>query len=237
MIKVILQTDYWEIIKGFFDWVGESAAIMMVLSGAMAITWLGYERKRRGSFTKRKVEAVFDVTKFLRVISYLGLILGIFVIWSGVISLILDISPSFEYAKLNPGEAPFDGEANHFTSIFLIVIGIAMFFFPIKDLPLASIIGLLAGTATVIAIVLLVPDSAVKFIGGFVEIKWVLIIIFIVITVIVIIAVKFYIGIFKTISKVLSWPPIALVIVIFCLVQGFALWIWGVSIFDLGFLN
>ncbi len=235
---MILQTDYWAVLGSFFDWVGESAAIMMVLSGVMAITWLGYERKRRGSFTKRKVDAEFAVTKFLRVMSYLGLILGIFVVWSGVISLILDISPSFEYARLNPGNTPFDGEANHFASIFLIVIGIAMFFFPIKDLPLASMIGLLAGTATVIVIVLLVPDDAavVGLIAGFINPKWILLTIFIIVTVVVIIAVKFYIGIFKTISKVLSWPPIALAVAIFCLVQGFALWIWGVSIFGLNLL-
>ncbi len=230
MIKVILQTDYWEIIRGFFDWVGESAAIMMVLSGAMAITWLGYERKRRGSFTKRKVEVDFGITTFLRVISYLGLILGIFVVWSGVISLILDIPPSFEYRDVT------EDAANHFTSIFLIVIGIAMLFFPIKDLPLASIIGLLVATGTVIVIALLVPDWAVGLIANVVDPKWLLVIIFIIVTVVVIIAVKFYIGIFKTISKVLSWPPIALVVVIFCLVQGFALWIWGVSIFGLNLL-
>ncbi|MFW9971105.1 MAG: hypothetical protein ACFFDF_13000, partial [Candidatus Odinarchaeota archaeon] len=64
--------QYWTIIQGFFNWVAESAAIMMVLSGAMAITWLGYERKRRGSFIKRKTEVEkFDVTKFLRGMSYL----------------------------------------------------------------------------------------------------------------------------------------------------------------------
>ena len=230
MIKVILQDDYWDIIRSFFDWVGESAAIMMVLSGVMAITWLGYERKRRGSFTKRKVEADFAVTTFLRIMSYLGLILGIFVVWSGAMSLILDIPPSFAYRDLT------DPHANHFTSIFLIVIGIAMFFFPIKDLPLASMIGLLAATATVIVIALLVPDGVVGLIAGVINPKWILVIIFIIVTVVVIIAVKFYIGIFKTISKVLSWPPIALVVVIFCLVQGFALWIWGVSIFGLNLL-
>ena len=163
--------------------------------------------------------------------SYLGLILGFFVVWSGAVSLILDIPPSFKYDDLHPGVG-----ANHFTSIFLIVIGIAMFFFPIKDLPLASMIGLVAATATVIVIALLVPDWAVGLIAGVINPKWILVIIFVIVTVIVIIAVKFYIGIFKTISKVLSWPPIALVIVIFCLVQGFALWIWGVSIFDLEFV-
>jgi len=227
---LIFQTDYWSIIRLFFSWVSESAAIMMVLSGVMAITWLGFEKKRRGSFTKRKVEEEFDVTKFLRGLSYIGLILGIFVVWSGVMSLILDIPPSFQYRDVT------ENGANHFTSIFLIVIGIAILFFPIKDLPLASLLGLGVATATVIVIALIVPDNVVTWIGGFINTKWLLVIIFIIITVVVAISVKFYIGVLKAISKFLSWPPIALVIVVFCLVQGFALWIFGVSIFGLNLL-
>jgi len=231
-----LLFDYWDVIKGFFDWVAESAAIMMVLSGVMAITWLGFERKRRGSFLKKKSqEEEINITKILRGLSYIGLILGIFVIWSGVMSLILDISPSFEYASLNPG-ADGTGEANHFTSIFLIVIGIVMFFKPISDLPLSSIIGLLAGTATAFIIALLVPDWAVGLIAGVINPKWLLVIIFIIVTVIVGLAAKFYIGTLQKISKFLSWPPIALIIMIFCFIQGFALWIWGVSIFGLNLL-
>ncbi len=223
--------DYWDVIGAFFNWVAESAAIMMVLSGLMAITWLGYERKRRGSFLKRKSEVEkFDVTKFLRGMSYLGLILGIFVIWSGIISLILDIPPSFQYRDLTADEA------NHFTSTFLIVIGIVLFFKPISDLPLSSIIGLLAGTATAFIIALLVPDWAVELIAGVINPKWLLVIIFIIVTVVVGISAKFYIGTLQKISKFLSWPPIAFIIVIFCFIQGFALWIFGVSIFGLNLL-
>jgi len=229
---LIFQTDYWSIIRQFFSWVSESAAIMMVLSGVMAITWLGFEKKRRGSFTKRKVEEEFDVTKFLRGLSYIGLVLGVFVVWSGVMSLILDIPPSFQYRD---AAIPPNG-ANHFTSIFLIVIGIAMFFFPIKDLPLASLIGLGVATVTVIGIALIVPDWAVNLIAGVINPKWILVIIFIIITIVVAISVKFYIGVLKAISKFLSWPPIAFVVVIFCLIQGFALWIFGVSIFGLNLL-
>ena len=222
--------DYWDAIRGFFSWVGESAAIMMVLSGLMAITWLGFERKRRGSFTKRKVEIEFVVTRFLRGLSYLGLVLGIFVVWSGAIGLIRNIPPSFEYRDVT------EDAANHFTCIFLIVIGIVMFMKPISDLPLSSIIGLLAGTATVIIIALLVPEGAVQLIAGVIDPKWLLVIIFVIITVIVALTVKFYVGVLKTISKFLSWPPVAFVVMIFCLVQGFALWIWGVSIFGLNIL-
>ncbi|MFW9824203.1 MAG: hypothetical protein ACFFE4_14760 [Candidatus Thorarchaeota archaeon] len=227
---MILQIDYWAIINGFFNWVAESAAIMMVLSGFMAITWFGYERKRRGSITKRKAEEEFDVTKFLRGLSYIGLILGIFVVWSGVVSLIMDIPPSFQYRDIT------ENGSNHFTSIFLIVIGIAMFFKPISDLPLSSILGLIAGTVTAFVIALLVPDSVVTLIGGVVNPKWLLVIIFIIVTVVVGLTAKFYIGTLQKISKFLSWPPIALIIVIFCLVQGFALWIFGVSIFGLNLL-
>ncbi|MHA1986505.1 MAG: hypothetical protein ACW98D_07700 [Promethearchaeota archaeon] len=223
---MFLQVDYWLIIRGFFDWVSESAAIMMVLSGIMAITWVGFEKKRRGSFTKRKAEGEFDVTKFLRGLSYIGLILGIFVIWSGVMSLILDIPPSFQYRDITE-----DG-SNHFTSIFLIVIGLTMFFKPISDLPLSSILGLIAATATTFVISMIIPDSIADLAGTKV-IKWTLIIIFIIVTAVVAITAKFYIGTMQKISKFLSWPPIAIIIVVFCLVQGLALWIFGVSIFGL----
>ncbi len=223
--------DYWDVIKGFFNWVAESAAIMMILSGIMAITWLGYERKRRGSFLKRKAEVEkFDITKFLRGLSYIGLILGIFVVWSGAVSLILNIPPSFQYRDVTKNAA------NHFTSIFLIVIGITMFFKPISDLPLSSILGLLAGTVTIFIIALLVPDGVVQLIGGFINPKWILVIIFIIVTVIVGLMAKFSIGTLQKVSKFLSWPPIALIIMIFCFIQGFALWIWGVSIFGLNIL-
>jgi hypothetical protein len=231
VINLILQVDYWAIISGFFNWVAESAAIMMVLSGAMAITWLGFERKRRGSFTKRKAEVEeFDVTKFLRGLSYIGLVLGIFVIWSGAVSLIMDIPPSFKYRDITADEA------NHFTSIFLIVIGLVMFFKPIADLPLSSIIGCIAGAATAIVIALIVPDSMVQLIGGFINPKWVLVIIFIIVAVVVGLTAKFYLGTLQKMSKFLSWPPIAFIIMIFCFVQGIALWGFGVSIFGLNLL-
>jgi len=220
-----LLFQYWNIIQGFFNWVAESAAIMMVLSGAMAITWLGYERKRRGSFTKRKTEVEkFNVTKFLRGISYVGLILGVFVIWSGIMGLILDIPPSFQYRDVTADEA------NHFACIFLIVIGIAIFFKPISDLPLSSILGLVIGSITAFIIALVIPDSVTNFLGTSV-VKWAIVIIFIIVSVVVGLTAKFYIGTLQKISKFLSWPPIAFIIMIFCFVQGFCLWIGGFSIF------
>jgi len=223
--------DYWDVFRAIFNWVPESAAIMMVLSGVMAISWLGYERKRRGSFLKRNVEAVFDVTLFLKILSFLGLVLGVFVIWSGVASLILDIPPSFKYEDVYPGEG-----ANHFTSIFLIFMGIAMFFKPISDLPLASILGLIIASVVAFLVALLVPNWAVQWIGGFINPKWVLIAIFAIVAIVVALTARFYLKTLQRISKFLSWPPIAFAVMIFCFIQGFSLWLTGYSIFGTNLL-
>jgi hypothetical protein len=228
MIHLIFQTEYWPYVLGFLTWVSESAGIFVLISGVIAFTWLGFERKRRGSFFKRKSESESTISKsfrvILRIISYSGVIVGILNVWAGAMGLILDIPPSFKYGDITP-------HADHFTCIFLIVVGIAMFFKPINDLPLSSILGLMAGSATVFILALLIPDSAVEFIAVWINPKLLLIIIFIIITAIVAITVKFYIGALQAISKFLSWPPVAFVIMVFGFVQGILLWGFGISIF------
>ena len=224
---MLLQT---EIFLAFLDWVAQSAGVMVFISGFIALTWLGYERKRRGSFTRRKAseeEKVkkFDISRFLRVLSYLGIAVGILDIWAGSMGLILDIPPSFRYAAIT------ENGADHFTSIFLIVIGIAMLFKPINDLPLASIISLLAGSAAAFLLAIFIPESAVEKIAVWINPKLALIIIFIVVTALVAVTAKFYIKVLQAISKFLSWPPIAFIIMIFCFVQGILLWGFGTSIF------
>ena len=202
---------------------------MVFISGFIALTWTGYERKRRSSFFKRKVEEEkekgFDITKFLRFLSYTGIIVGILDIWAGVSGLILDIPPSFKYATYT------ENGADHFTCIFLIIIGIAMFFKPINDLPLSSILGLIAGSATAFILAFLVPDNVVKLIAYWINPKLLLAIIFIIVTAIVAITAKFYIGALQAISKFLSWPPIAIIVMVFCFLQGILLWGIGTSIF------
>ncbi|TFG21997.1 MAG: hypothetical protein EU533_04775 [Promethearchaeota archaeon] len=229
---MLLQT---EIFLAFLDWVAQSAGVMVFISAFVALTWLGYERKRRGSFTRRKAreegeEKKFDVSRFLRVLSYLGIVVGILDIWAGAMGLILDIPPSFRYAAIT------ENGADHFTSIFLIVIGVAMLFKPINDLPLASIISILAGSAAALLLAIFIPDSAVEVIAYWINPKLGLIIVFILVTAIVAVTAKFYIGLLQAISKFLSWPPIAFLIMIFCFVQGILLWGFGTSIF-VNFLN
>ncbi|MHA1391299.1 MAG: hypothetical protein ACTSQT_03525 [Promethearchaeota archaeon] len=227
---MIFQTEYWPYILAFFTWVSESAGIFVLISGVIALTWVGFESKRRGSFFKRKSEEGITavVSKFLRIslriISYSGVIVGILCIWAGAMGLILDIPPSFKYGDITP-------HADHFTCIFLIVVGIAMFFKPVNDLPLSSILGLIAASATVFILALIVPDSAVEWIAGWINPKLLLIIIFIIITALVAIVAKFFLRVPQAISKFLSWPPVASLIMIFGFVQGILLWGFGISVF------
>ena len=200
----------------------------MLISGVIALTWVGFESKRRGSFFNRKSESESIISKFLRVIlriiSYSGVIVGILCIWAGAMGLILDIPPSFKYGDITP-------HADHFTCIYLIVVGIAMLFKPVKDLPLSSILSLVAASATVFILALLVPESAVKWIAGWINPKLLLIIIFIIVTALVAFIAKFFIKLPQAISKFLSWPPVAFLIMVFGLVQGILLWGFGISIF------
>jgi len=214
----------------FFNWVAQSAGVMVFISAFIALTWLGYERKRRGSFTRKKAseggkDKKFDLSRFLKILSYLGIVVGILDVWAGAMGLILNIPPSFRFAAIT------ENGADHFTCIFLIVIGIAMLFKPVNDMPLVSIIGILAGIAASGALVIFVPDSAVKWISDWINPKLGLAIVFIIVTAIVALTAKFYIGILQKISKFLSWPPVAFLIMLFCFVQGILLWGFGMSIF------
>ena len=231
MIYLIFQTEViWSYVSAFFAWVSESAGIFVLISGVIALTWVGFESKRRGSFFKRKSdsEKSSTISKFLRIIlriiSYSGIIVGILCIWAGAMGLILDIPPSFKYGDITP-------HADHFTCIFLIVVGIAMFFKPVNDLPLSSILGLIAASATVFILALLVPDTVRVLIAGWINPKLLLIIIFIIITALVTFIAKFFIKVPQAISKFLSWPPVAFVIMVFGFIQGILLWGFGISIF------
>jgi len=217
----------WDVFQDFFDWIAESGAIMLILAGLIAITWFGYESKRRRSITKRKVdEYEFNVTKFLRILSYIGIIVGVFCIFSGAVSLLRNLPPSFKYEELYGPNAG----ANIFTSISLIVIGLICFLKPINDLPWAGIIGLIVGGIITFFIAISVPDQLVEVIAVFIDPRWVLGILFVLIVAIVALTVKFYISGLMAISKVLSWPPIALIIMLYCFIQGFSLWIFGFSV-------
>ncbi|KKK44132.1 hypothetical protein LCGC14_0468190 [marine sediment metagenome] len=220
---MIFAFDFTEnILRPLSQWGG----FFLLLLGIIWIIYALYETKRRGSFKKRKVETWdFDVTKFLKILTYFGFIVGVFSILSGVGELILDVPPSTAYAGLNPTAGK-----SIFTAIILIVFGIFTFLKPINDLPIASVIGLLVASLIVAIIALAIPQKLVESIAVFVDPRILLVVIFIIIFAFVALTAKFYMSVVIAISKALSWPPLAFIVAAFCLIQGFLLLVVGVSI-------
>ena len=219
---LIYQFDFTE---GFLRPLAEFAGFFTLILGVMWLVYAIYEAQRRGSVKKRKVEDWnFDVTKFLKFLTYFGIIVGILSILSGVGGLVLDQAPSVAYAS-NTQDAK-----SLFVSAFLIIVGIFTLLKPLNDLPISSVIGILLASLIVIVAVSAIPDQVVQVIAIFIDPKLLLLIIFIVVFAIVALTVKFYIGILMGISKAISWPVLAFIIGGFCLVQGFLLLVVGVSI-------
>jgi len=219
---VLYQIDFTE---AFLRPLAEFAGFFILILGVIWMIYAFYEAKRRGSFKERKVEDWnFKITKFLKALTYLGFVVGVLSILCGVGGLILDQPPSVAYATNTQNSASI------FTSAFLIILGVLTFLKPINDLPIGSILGLLLATFVVIFASLAIPDTAVQLIAVFIDPKLFLIILFIVVFAIVALTVKFYIGSLMSVSKAISWPPLAFIIAIFCLLQGFLLLVIGMSI-------
>ncbi len=219
---MIYQFDFTEV---FLKPLAELAGFFTLLLGVMWLVYAFYEAKRRGSVKKRKVEDWnFDITKFLKFLTYLGIVIGIFGLLSGVGGLILDQAPSVAYAA-NTQDAK-----SLFTSAFLIILGTLTLLKPLNDLPISSVLGILLASIVVVVTSMAIPDHVVQVIAVYINPKLLLVIIFIVVFAIVALTVKFYIGALMSISKAISWPVLAFIIAAFCILQGFLLLVIGVSI-------
>jgi len=219
---VLYQLDFTE---AFLRPLAEFAGFFILILGVIWMIYAFYEAKRRGSFKERKVEDWnFKITKFLKILTYLGFVVGVISILCGVGGLVLNQPPSVAYATNT------QNSVSVFTSAFLIILGVLTFLKPINDLPITSVLGLLVATFVVIFASLSIPQKAVYLIAAFIDPKLLLIIVFIVVFAIVALTVKFYIGSLMAISKAISWPPLAFIVAVFCLLQGFLLTMIGVSI-------
>lgn len=202
--------------------LAEIAGFFVLILGIMWLIYGIYEAKRRGSVKERKIEDWdFKLTKCFKVLTYLGFLVGILSILSGVAGLLYNRPPSVAFQS---------GEVSIFTSVFLIILGILTFLKPMNDIPISSVVGLLAGTAVVAIIVMALPGEAYIIIGIFMNPTLFFVILFIIVFAIVALTAKFYIGTLMAISKIISWPVIALIIAGFCILQGFLLLVVGVSI-------
>ncbi len=204
------------------EFFGQMAGFFVLILGIMWLIFGVYEAKRRGSVKKRKTEDWdMKVTKFLKVLTYLGLIIGVLAILSGVGGLMEDEPPSIAFIV---------DHVSIFTSALLIIIGILTLLKPINDLPIASVVGLLAGSAVILVLVMVMPAEAYIVIGLFMNPTVFFVILFIIIFAIIALTAKFYIGGLMKVSKFISWPPIAFIVAGFCFLQGFLVLVFGISI-------
>ena len=202
------------------------AGFWLLLLGIMWFINASYEANRRQSW--RQLTGVddwnFDLTKILRLMTYYGFVVGALCIIAGSLGLILNVAPSIAYSTQTANER------NIFTSIFLIIFGFFAFMKPLNDLPISSMIGLVVATGITLIVVILVPDSAVAFIGNYVNPKIILIVIFIIIFCVVAITVKFYTAGLMMASKFISWAPIAFIVCVISFIQAFLLLVMGTSL-------
>jgi pimeloyl-ACP methyl ester carboxylesterase len=209
---------------------GDSAAVMLVYCGIMALVWFFYEGVRRG-FVKPKNEAWErdKVSRILKIIIYIGILLGLISIITAIVTIVLEIPPSYAYRD-NPGPHSRGNTFDWLTSISLLVMGLAMFIKPLEDVPIATIIGLGAGAAVSLLLGLLLPAELMQN----TVMKWILIGIFVIVTSAVGAMLKVWVDGIEFVAKVLSWPPVAILLAAYCLVQGFSVWIMGYSLILFG---
>ena len=211
----------FQIKEGFLIPLAEMAGFFVLILGIIWLIYGIYEAKRRGSVKERKIEDWdFKLTKFLKVLTYLGFVVGVLSILSGVAGLLYNRPPR-----------GFEGtDVSIFTSVFLIILGVLTFLKPMNDIPISSVVGLMAGSAVVAIIVIALPGEAYVIIGIFMNPTLFFVILFIIVFAIVALTAKFYIGTLMAISKLISWPVFALIIAGFCLLQAFLVLVIGVSI-------
>lgn len=229
MLNTLFQTG----MDKFLTIFGDSAAWMLIFAGFMAVVWFLYEGYRNGGFihrTKEDFEKYDHIGGFLKLIILLGMILGAIEIATGIVTIMLNLSPSDKFAEV-VGEQRYD----LLTSALLIAMGLTMFLKPMLDAPLSAIIGLIAAVLVGIALAIFIPQEWVDIAYEYSSVnpRYILIGVAGFVGLLVGAMAKFAIGSLETIAKVLSWPPVALIMAIICFVQGFGVLIFGFTLSSL----
>jgi hypothetical protein len=115
------------------------------------------------------------------------------------------------------------------TKTLLVAIGLALFLKPIKDFPLAALIGLTVGCALAGYVILFIPMPE-TFLG--ISVRWIYLIIFLVPALITYLLFKFIEDVLKLIRIILTFEPVALVLGFVCIANG-ALMLLGTSLFTI----
>ena len=189
-----------DILGGFnliFAFFGIHISTMLLIGGFFAGFYFVYW------FFAGSPDETEGTPKLLKVMTYLGVLIGVFLLGGSV--------NAFQF-----------GSAYHwFTPTLGIIVGIALILRPIKDIPWAAIIGVIAG-----AVVVFISASYLEFVvDGFagllgIDPYWILIILFILILLLTYLMFKLIEDIGKLLGKILSSRPSSAVIMVLCAVEA-----------------
>ncbi len=213
-------------IDWFVNTFGGKDGWLLIGCGIMTLIWFLYEGYRKDGFLRpKKEEWEYDtVSTILKILIFSGIFLGLLSIATAIVSMVYKIPPC--------SNCPEFTSYDKLTSITLLILGMIMFIKPLVDLPWATLLGSIIGAGTVLAVVLLMPNEAVEYGTQEIDInlKWILLVIFLVIFSIVFTIVKLTLGWVEFLSKLIAWPPIALILSAFCFFQAIAVVGFGWSL-------
>jgi hypothetical protein len=167
---------------------------ILILGGIVAISW----------FIEKVVRPVPLVGKpasiLTKIVSFFGFFVGILLIVTGV-------------ATLSIGTPQIDT----YTGYLLVVAGFALFLRPIKDIPWAAVLGLIAGSfcTGIVYFFFPLPETVLGIAS-----TWVYLAIFLIPAVVVYMVFKFIEDLLKLVGTVLGSKPVTFIVGLVCIAQG-----------------
>ena len=176
----------------FFQFLVDIAPYVLILGGFVAVSWL---------FEKLGSE-VLGVGRLMiwlfKGLSYFGFVVGILLMATAAVA--------WSQPRWDLG-----------TRCLLIVIGLALFLKPVKDFPVAALIGLTVGCACAAYVILFIPMPETVF--G-ISIRWIYLIIFLIPALITYLLFKFIEDVLRLIRMILIFEPVAIVLGLVCIANG-----------------
>jgi hypothetical protein len=190
-----------------FEFLVDVAPFVLILGGLIAASWL-FEKLGSVLFNGWEV-----VTWLPKALTYLGFFVGIVLLATAAVAWSQQV----------------DWDLG--TKYLLVVIGLALFLKPVKNFPIAALIGLTVGCACAAYVILFVPLP--ETVLG-VSVRWVYLIVFLVPALITYLLFKFIEDALRLIRIVLTFEPVAIILGLVCIANGL-LMLFGTSLFAILF--
>lgn len=169
----------------------------------------------------RNPEEEEEIPWYIKAVDYSGFFVGLLIlIPTSIVMIVNGYSLVWEFNIYSPVHYPI------FTKILILLVGISLFFKPLKDAPIATIIALIGGGIVALFVIGLIqtPIEVVTLFFGF-DPKYIFLIIFLLIFILVALLMYFVAKIIAWIGKVLASKPISMVLMGICIIEAILIFI------------